>query len=127
MRTDMPLISKSASSSSTPFAETIAELRLVALFVAKRKTNAAETKVFLAKLTPARRKYVMDNFRSELTGSKATQALEEYIKECDETNCWAESEAETEKKTVEMKTVSSTSRVSAAKRQGLLPSTAEPA
>lgn len=66
----------------------VAELRLIALFVAKWKLDATRTKTALAKLLPARRRYVIANFKSTETGSAATDALEKYIQECEKSNSW---------------------------------------
>lgn len=66
----------------------VAELRLIALFVAKWKLDPTKTKTALAKITPQRRRYVIQNFKTALTGLEATTALEEYIAECDTTGKW---------------------------------------
>eukprot|EP00933_Yihiella_yeosuensis_P004041 TRINITY_DN10780_c0_g1_i1.p1 TRINITY_DN10780_c0_g1~~TRINITY_DN10780_c0_g1_i1.p1 ORF type:complete len:355 (+),score=61.09 TRINITY_DN10780_c0_g1_i1:60-1124(+) len=66
----------------------VAELRLVALFVAKWKLDPNRTKAALSKLIPVRRRYTIANFKTEETGEAATTALEEYIEECDTNNTW---------------------------------------
>jgi len=63
------------------------ELRLIALFVAKWKLDATRTKLMLAKLTPARRRYVIQNFKS--LGGDPSTALEQFIAKCEQTNAWA--------------------------------------
>eukprot|EP00931_Biecheleriopsis_adriatica_P091738 TRINITY_DN6561_c0_g1_i1.p1 TRINITY_DN6561_c0_g1~~TRINITY_DN6561_c0_g1_i1.p1 ORF type:complete len:295 (+),score=37.31 TRINITY_DN6561_c0_g1_i1:59-943(+) len=67
----------------------VAELRLIALFVAKWKLDAARTKTALSKLLPARRRYVIANFKSTADDGTSTDELEEYIKTCESTNAWA--------------------------------------
>lgn len=67
----------------------VAELRLIALFVAKWKLDATRTKTALSKLLPARRRYVIANFKTTETGTEATDALDKYIEECDKSNSWA--------------------------------------
>eukprot|EP00927_Polykrikos_kofoidii_P032376 TRINITY_DN27601_c0_g1_i1.p1 TRINITY_DN27601_c0_g1~~TRINITY_DN27601_c0_g1_i1.p1 ORF type:complete len:419 (+),score=62.67 TRINITY_DN27601_c0_g1_i1:138-1394(+) len=68
----------------------IAELRLIALFVAKWKLDPARAKMMLAKLTPARRRYVIQNFKP-MPGEIATDALQEYIAKCERTSSWGTS------------------------------------
>lgn len=67
----------------------VAELRLIALFVAKWKLDATRTKEKLSKLLPARRRYVIANFKTTETGEAATDALDKFIEECEKTNSWA--------------------------------------
>eukprot|EP00747_Dinoflagellata_sp_TGD_P115117 gnl/TRDRNA2_/TRDRNA2_172074_c0_seq1.p1 gnl/TRDRNA2_/TRDRNA2_172074_c0~~gnl/TRDRNA2_/TRDRNA2_172074_c0_seq1.p1 ORF type:complete len:366 (-),score=58.87 gnl/TRDRNA2_/TRDRNA2_172074_c0_seq1:79-1107(-) len=69
-------------------AKPVDEMRLLALFVAKWKVDSAKTKMMLAKLTPARRRYVIQNFKTSSPGAEATDALEEYLDECEATNAW---------------------------------------
>jgi len=66
----------------------VAELRLIALFVAKWKLDTTRTKTVLSKLVPARRRHVIASFKTEKSGEEATQALEEFITECNEKNSW---------------------------------------
>lgn len=66
----------------------VAELRLIALFVAKWKLDPTRTKTLLGKLVPARRRYVIANFKTEADGVEATDALEAYIGECEQENKW---------------------------------------
>lgn len=66
----------------------IAELRLIALFVAKWKLEPTKAKAVLAKMLPHRRRYVIQNFKAEGEGDDATTALEQYIEECEKTNAW---------------------------------------
>jgi len=78
-----------SSGAATPsLGSAVAELRLIALFVAKWKLDATRTKTILAKLLPTRRRHVIASFKTENTGDEATEALEEWIKECDEKNSW---------------------------------------
>lgn len=65
----------------------VAELRLVALFVNKHKLDPNKAKTMLAKLTPARRRYVLQNFKKPF-GTEADAALEKYLADCEQTNCW---------------------------------------
>eukprot|EP00930_Biecheleria_cincta_P056755 TRINITY_DN42814_c0_g1_i1.p1 TRINITY_DN42814_c0_g1~~TRINITY_DN42814_c0_g1_i1.p1 ORF type:complete len:308 (-),score=41.94 TRINITY_DN42814_c0_g1_i1:100-1023(-) len=66
----------------------VAELRLIALFVAKWKLDATRTKEKLGKLLPARRRFVIANFKTTETGPAATDALDKYIEECEKNNTW---------------------------------------
>lgn len=65
------------------------ELRLIALFVAKWKLEPSRTKLMLARLTPARRRYVIQKFKASAPGAGATEELEQYIADCAESNVWA--------------------------------------
>ncbi|CAK0862604.1 unnamed protein product [Prorocentrum cordatum] len=58
----------------------VAELRLIALFIAKWKLEATSAKMTLAKLSPARRRHIITNFKPSgaVSGAAATQALVEY-------------------------------------------------
>jgi len=60
----------------------VAELRLLALFVAKWKLDATKTKLALAKLPVERRRYVIQNFKATATGEEAPPELEKYIATC---------------------------------------------
>lgn len=66
----------------------ITELRLIAIFVAKWKLDATRTKAVLAKLTPARRRYVIQNFKTAASGPAANQALDIYLAQCEKTGSW---------------------------------------
>jgi hypothetical protein len=67
----------------------VSELRLSAIFVAKWNLDATRTKLMLAKMSPSRRHYVIQNFKTAASGSPAsTTALEEYIKACEKTGNW---------------------------------------
>lgn len=59
-----------------------AELRLIALFIAKWKLDPTKTKLTLARLPPPRRKWVMANY-------KGTPTLDQYLANCEKTNLWA--------------------------------------
>jgi len=67
----------------------VAELRLIALFVAKWKLDPTRTKTMMAKLTPQRRRYVIQTFKTATPGIEATTELETYIAECEKTDSWA--------------------------------------
>jgi len=66
-----------------------AELRQIALFIAKWKLEATKTKLLLARLTPPRRRWVMSNFSQSGGGLSATTQLEQYISQCERNNAWA--------------------------------------
>lgn len=67
----------------------VAELRLIALFVAKWKLDPTHTKMLLAKLIPARRRHVMQTFKPSAPGEGATKELDEHVQAC-EANSWAD-------------------------------------
>lgn len=78
-----------ATTAATPQAGgAVAELRLIALFVAKWKLDPTKTKTMLAKCTPQRRRYVIQNFKAAVAGAEATPELETYISECEESGKW---------------------------------------
>jgi len=93
-------ISKLSSiSAATPFANAaanaalvaggpVAELRLIALFVAKWKLDPTKTKALVAKLTPNRRRYVIQNFKSTAQGDAGVAELETFIAECGTSGVW---------------------------------------
>lgn len=66
----------------------VVEIRLIALFVAKWKLDPVASKTALAKLTPTRRRYVIQNFKTTTTGMEATKELETYIAECEASGDW---------------------------------------
>jgi hypothetical protein len=66
----------------------VVEIRLIALFVAKWKLEPATSKVVLAKLTPLRRRYVIQNFKATTTGAAASKELEDFIAQCEEDKSW---------------------------------------
>jgi len=66
----------------------IAELRLIALFVAKWKLDPTKTKMMLAKMTPQKRRYVIQNFKSTPGAADATTELEQFIAQCEKTGAW---------------------------------------
>lgn len=66
----------------------VAELRLIALFVAKWKLDATRTKEMLSKLLPGRRRHIIANFKTTETGEAATDELEKFIQECEKNNSW---------------------------------------
>mmetsp|Transcript_78455 Transcript_78455/g.230066 ORF Transcript_78455/g.230066 Transcript_78455/m.230066 type:complete len:306 (+) Transcript_78455:101-1018(+) len=65
-----------------------AELKLIALFIAKWKLDPTRTKMLLAKMTPAKRRYIITNFKNATNPAGATAALEQYIAQCEKTNAW---------------------------------------
>jgi len=70
----------------------VAELRLISLFVAKWQLDPTPTKTILAKLTPPRRRYVIQSFKATEKGPGAGDELKEYIAKCEKTNAWAAAE-----------------------------------
>jgi len=66
-----------------------AELKLIALFISKWKLEPTRTKMLLAKMTPAKRRYVITNFKNATNAADPTSALEQYIAQCEKTNAWA--------------------------------------
>lgn len=65
-----------------------AELKLIALFIAKWKLDPTKAKMLLAKMTPAKRRYVITNFKNTTNAADSTGALEQYIAQCEKTNAW---------------------------------------
>lgn len=66
----------------------VAELRLIALFVAKWKLDPTKTKAAVAKLTPVRRRYVIQNFKGTQPGDAGVTELETFIQECEKSGVW---------------------------------------
>eukprot|EP00929_Paragymnodinium_shiwhaense_P022815 TRINITY_DN14459_c0_g1_i1.p1 TRINITY_DN14459_c0_g1~~TRINITY_DN14459_c0_g1_i1.p1 ORF type:complete len:375 (+),score=67.11 TRINITY_DN14459_c0_g1_i1:115-1239(+) len=68
----------------------IAELRLIALFVAKWKLDPTRTKMLLAKVAPPRRKYIIEKFSPPAGQDTATvtAALETFVARCEKTGEW---------------------------------------
>lgn len=64
-----------------------AEVRLIALFVAKWKLDMLQTKLALSKLPPARRRHVITTFKAN-PGSDATQQLLSFIVQCERSGNW---------------------------------------
>jgi len=73
-----------APASSTP----VVEIRLIALFVAKWKLDPVTSKAALGKLTPARRRYIIQNFKTTVAGTEASKELEDFIAKCEEDGSW---------------------------------------
>eukprot|EP00747_Dinoflagellata_sp_TGD_P209977 gnl/TRDRNA2_/TRDRNA2_83332_c0_seq1.p1 gnl/TRDRNA2_/TRDRNA2_83332_c0~~gnl/TRDRNA2_/TRDRNA2_83332_c0_seq1.p1 ORF type:complete len:455 (+),score=51.79 gnl/TRDRNA2_/TRDRNA2_83332_c0_seq1:63-1367(+) len=65
-----------------------AEMRLLALFVSKWKLEPARTKELLAELTPAHKRFVIQNFKTLNPGPEATKSLEQFIAQCERTGTW---------------------------------------
>lgn len=80
--------SATTTTASTVPGGTVAELRLIALFVAKWKLDPTKTKASLAKMTPERRRYVVTNFKTDKTGVEATDQLLKYIEQCEKDGNW---------------------------------------
>merc|ERR1719272_32260 len=80
----MKSLGGAAAGTSAP----VVEIRLIALFVAKWKLDAVTAKTLLAKLTPAHRRYVIQNFKTTSTGVEATTELGTYIAQCEEDKSW---------------------------------------
>eukprot|EP00933_Yihiella_yeosuensis_P008998 TRINITY_DN114752_c0_g1_i1.p1 TRINITY_DN114752_c0_g1~~TRINITY_DN114752_c0_g1_i1.p1 ORF type:complete len:235 (-),score=68.22 TRINITY_DN114752_c0_g1_i1:85-789(-) len=68
------------------------DIKTIALFVSKWKLDPNRCKAALEKLTPARRKYVMQNFK-ETDLAASSDKLEEYIATCEKENSWASADA----------------------------------
>jgi hypothetical protein len=66
----------------------VAELRLIALFVAKWKLDPTKTKAMVAKLQPGQRRYVIQNFKATATGDAGVTELEKFIEECKTNGAW---------------------------------------
>jgi hypothetical protein len=66
----------------------VVEIRLIALFVAKWKLDPVSAKENLSKLTPARRRYVIQHFKTTLSGMEATAELKKFIEECEKDGKW---------------------------------------
>eukprot|EP00927_Polykrikos_kofoidii_P020977 TRINITY_DN20005_c0_g1_i1.p1 TRINITY_DN20005_c0_g1~~TRINITY_DN20005_c0_g1_i1.p1 ORF type:complete len:406 (+),score=78.02 TRINITY_DN20005_c0_g1_i1:221-1438(+) len=79
-----------AGSAVASAAGPLAELRLIALFVAKWKLDPTRTKLLLARLTPPRRRHVIQHFKTAaITGGEAAmKALQDYISTCERMNSW---------------------------------------
>lgn len=70
-----------------------AELRQIALFIAKWKLEATKTKLLLARLTPTRRRHVMTKFTVSSSGGAPTAQLEQFIGQCERTNSWSSADS----------------------------------
>lgn len=66
----------------------VTELRLIALFIAKWKLDPTKVKMIFAKLLPARRRHVIQQFKGPGSGDVAMQALQQFILKCEQTNSW---------------------------------------
>eukprot|EP00930_Biecheleria_cincta_P054023 TRINITY_DN3989_c0_g2_i1.p1 TRINITY_DN3989_c0_g2~~TRINITY_DN3989_c0_g2_i1.p1 ORF type:complete len:329 (+),score=95.19 TRINITY_DN3989_c0_g2_i1:110-1096(+) len=61
----------------------------IALFVSTWKLDPNKAKAALEKLTPARRRYVMQNFKgAAANGASPAEKLEEYVAECEKSSAW---------------------------------------
>lgn len=65
------------------------DLRDIAVFVAKWKLEPAKTKLMLAKLSPLKRRWVLQNFNGdELEGDTPNAKLEEFVKDAEAKSSW---------------------------------------
>jgi len=78
-------VAKAGAGAASP-GGTVAELRLFALFATKWKLDPTRTKMMLAKLTPARRRFVILSFKTTAAGVEATNALQMFITKSETTN-----------------------------------------
>jgi len=75
------------------------DLKHIASFVAKWHLDTTKAKLALAKLTPPKRQYVMENFTNQAAANKygtassmpAITKLEQFIVQCNRTNAWGAS------------------------------------
>lgn len=68
--------------------DSVADLRLLALFVTKWKLDPNATKRAFIKLLPARRRYVMAHFKAK-GGPDPNTELQQFVDECSSSNVWA--------------------------------------
>lgn len=73
---------------AAPAGGPVAELRLIALFVAKWKLDPTKAKASLSKLLPNRRRYVIQNFKATAQGDAGCAELENFIGECEKNGQW---------------------------------------
>lgn len=66
----------------------VVEIRLIALFVAKWKLDPVTAKASLSTLTPGRRRYVIQHFKTTTSGMEATEELKTFIGECEKDGKW---------------------------------------
>lgn len=96
----MPAVAKASTTTAAAGAaaasanQAASDLRQIAVFVAQWKLDPTRTKLLLAKLTPPKRRWVMQHFRcpTATNGVQATAALENYIQQCEQTNLWKDAE-----------------------------------
>lgn len=74
---------KAPLTARAPGANTSQELEQIATFIQTWELEAPKAKLCLARLTPTRRRWVLDNF-------DGMQTLEDYIKDCQESNAWGD-------------------------------------
>lgn len=60
----------------------------IALFVSTWKLDPNKAKAALEKITPARRRFVMQNFKGATNGASPAEKLEEYVAECEKSGAW---------------------------------------
>merc|ERR1712037_544988 len=57
--------------------------------VSKWRLEPSRTKLLIARLTPTRRRFVMQSFKyTPVNGVSPVAKLEEYIQQCEQTNAW---------------------------------------
>eukprot|EP00440_Ansanella_granifera_P007436 gb/GFBE01008051.1/.p1 GENE.gb/GFBE01008051.1/~~gb/GFBE01008051.1/.p1 ORF type:complete len:279 (+),score=67.01 gb/GFBE01008051.1/:1-837(+) len=76
-----------AAGAVPPAAAPPLDMKTIALFVSKWKLDPARAKTALEKLTTARRRYVMQNFKTE-GAEGASDKLDEYVSQCESTGSW---------------------------------------
>lgn len=98
-RTAVPILRPTGAAGAgvtiTPAGGALAQLKEIALFVAKFKMDPTKTKMHMAKVNAVRRKHIIENFSTEETEVAAFEALEAFIKEQDELGLWPEEEGKT--------------------------------
>merc|ERR1719476_939707 len=67
-----------ATAGTAPASGPAAELRLIALFVAKWKLDPTRTKLMLAKLTPQKRRHVIQHFKAT-AGADPSNSLAQFV------------------------------------------------
>jgi len=85
----------SAISASSSTADAAGQLQHVAQFINKWGFDRMQAGGLLARLSPARRVYVMAHFQEAgaAGGGAVTQRLEAYIRQCEATNAWVAADA----------------------------------
>lgn len=91
----LPTVGGSAQNPAGAASISVAELRQIAMFVAKFKLDLMRTKTALGKMTAEKRRHVMEKFQTTATAGAATTALEQYIAQCERTNSWGGSSTTT--------------------------------
>lgn len=90
--------STAAASTSKPAnaPSAASDLKQMKAFVAQWQLELTKTKLLFAKVTPAKRRWVMEHFRFVPASGKTSQAtLEEYMQICEKNNLWKDAELAT--------------------------------